>query len=162
MKRILYSLIITIAFSAASNAQLRENLPNYYDYSGNLINMESPTVDTRLNQFFNSIQMSHSYSMNFSSFGGNYQNVNAYTNTMQFMISPRMSGRVDVQFLHSPFGGNYDLANTGGFENQILLRNAELNYQISDKAFLRIQYQRLPAGYGFGYNPYGYNRFGYW
>lgn len=103
--------------------------------------------------------MSHSYSMNFSSFSGNYQSVNAYTNTIQFQFSERMNGRVDVSFLHSPFGGNQNFAGSNNFQNQVVIRNAELNYKISDNAFIRVQYQQLPRGFGYGYNPYGYNRF---
>ena len=92
--------------------------------------------------------------MSFSSFGGSYQNINAYTNTMQFALSERMTGRVDISFLHSPFGGNTSFSNAGNFQNQVILRNAELNYKISDKAFIHVSYQQLPSQFGF--NPYGY------
>lgn len=97
--------------------------------------------------------MSHSYSMNFGSYGGSYQNVNAYTNTMQFAFTDNLTGRLDVSFLHSPFGGS-DFVNTNNNLNgEIIVRNAELNYKISDNAHIRLQYQQLPSGYGF-YNPY--------
>ncbi len=95
--------------------------------------------------------------MNFSSFGGGYQNVNAYTNTVRFDISPRMNGRVDVSFLHSPFGGS-SAYGQDNFQNRVVIENAELNYKISDKAFIQFQYRQLPAGF-YGYNPYGFNRF---
>ena len=83
--------------------------------------------------------------------------MNAYTNTMQFNISNRMNGRVDISFLHSPFGGNQNFLGSSNMQNQVIIRNAELNYKLSDKAFIRIQYQQLPRG--FGYNPYGFNRY---
>lgn len=156
---ILFSLLI---FGTA-NAQLRSDLSSPYDYSGPIINRSAPTVESGLNRFFNSIKMDHSYSMSFSSYGGGYQNVNAYTNTLTFDISPRMDGRVDVSFLHSPFGNNLAQGQTS-FQNQVIIRNAELNYKISDNATIRFQYQQLPSGYygygGYGYDPFGYSRFG--
>lgn len=157
MRTLFLSLFISAIFIAGANAQLREDLNGYYDYTGPLINQSAPTVDSGLDKFFRSITMSHSYNMSFSSFGGNYQNVNAYTNTMQFAITPKLDGRVDISFLHSPFGGNQSFSGAPGFQNQVIIRNAELNYKISDKAFIRIQYQQLPRQYGF--SPYGYNRF---
>ncbi len=159
MKKI-YSLIFVVALiSASAFGQLRSDLPGYYDYTGPLINESAPTVESGLNRFFSRVKMQHSYSMSFNSFGGSYQNVNAYTNTLLFNISPRMNARVDVSFLHSPFGGSQNIAGTSNFQNQVLIRNAELNYKISDKAFIHIQYQQLPSGFGYGYNPYGYNRY---
>ena len=159
MKKVFLSLtLFSLLLIGTANGQLRADLSTPYDYSGPIINRSAPTIESGLNRFFNSIQMSHSYSMNFSSFGGGYQNVNAYTNTLSFDISPRMNGRVDVSFLHSPFGGN--LAHgQNSFQNQVVISNAELNYKISDNAFIRFQYQQLPAGY-YGFDPFGYSRFG--
>ncbi len=159
MKRLSFLLLFFIISTQIVRAQYRADLPGYYDYTGPLINERAPTVQSGLDRFFSSIQMSHSYSMNFSSFSGNYQSVNAYTNTMQFQLSERMNGRVDVSFLHSPFGGNQNFAGSSSFQNQVIISNAELNYKISDNAFIRVQYQQLPRGFGYGYNPYGHNRF---
>lgn len=161
-KLFLSTILITLISVASANAQLRDDTATPYDYSGPIVNVNSPTVDNGLDRFFRTFKMSHSYSMNFGSYGGNYQNVNAYTNTMQFSLSPRLHGRVDVSFLHSPFGGNA-YGSQGGFDNQVVIENAELNYQISDKANISIQYRQVPAYYGYspfgsGYG-YGYSRF---
>ncbi|MBO6537055.1 MAG: hypothetical protein JJ966_12580 [Balneolaceae bacterium] len=157
-----FSLLFIFAFvSATAFGQFRSDLPGYYDYTGPLINERAPTVQNGLDRFFSKVEMKHSYSMSFNSFGGSYQNVNAYTNTLLFDISPRMNARVDVSFLHSPFGGSQSINGMNNFQNQVLIRNAELNYKISDKAFIQIQYQQLPRGFGYGYSPYGYNPFGY-
>lgn len=155
MKKLSF-LIFFVICSQLTFAQYRSDLPTYFDYTGPLINERAPTVQHSLNRFFSTIKMSHSYSMSFNSFGGNYQNMNAYTNTMQFNISDRMNGRVDISFLHSPFGGNQNFLGSSNIQNQVIIRNAELNYKLSDKAFIRVQYQQLPRG--FGYNPYGFNR----
>lgn len=164
MKKISLSLLFIILLAAGTvEAQLREDTATPYDYSGPIVNTNAPTVDNGLDRFFRTFKMSHSYSMNFGSYGGNYQNVNAYTNTMQFSFSPRLHGRVDVSFLHSPFGGNTYGAQ-GSFDNQVVIENAELSYQISDKANISFQYRQVPNYYGYspfgtGYG-YGYSRFG--
>lgn len=174
MKPLTFSLalVIILGISLDTQAQLRKNLPTPYDYSGPIINRTTPTVQHSLNQFFQKInvQMSHSYEMSFAAYGGGVQNINAYTNTLQFAFSPKLQGRVDVSFLHSPFGGNTPGFSSNangiqqGFSPQVMIRNAELNYQISDKAFLRVQYQQLPNT--MGYNPYSrfnpYRSYGMW
>lgn len=174
MKPLTFSLalVIILGISLDTQAQLRKNLPTRYDYSGPIINRTTPTVQHSLNQFFQKInvQMSHSYEMSFAAHGGGVQNINAYTNTLQFAFSPKLQGKVDVSFLHSPFGGNTPGfgSNTNGiqqgFSPQVMIRNAELNYQISDKAFLKVQYQQLPNI--MGYNSYSrfnpYRSYGMW
>ena len=156
MKKLSFFIFFVIC-SQLTFAQYRSDLPTYFDYTGPLIDERAPTVQHSLNRFFSNIEMSHTYSMSFNSFGGNYQNMNAYTNTMQFNISDRMNGRVDISFLHSPFGGNQNFLGSSYMQNQVIIRNAELNYKLSDKAFIRVQYQQLPRG--FGYTPYRFNRY---
>lgn len=73
---------------------------------------------------------------------------------MNIAFTERLQGRVDVSLFHSPFGGS-NLYSAGQNEPRIMISNAELNYQISDNATIRFQYQRLP------YNPYGFSPFGY-
>lgn len=161
--RKIFILTITFSFilSLATHAQLRQNLSSPNEFSGPIVNTQAPTVQGWLNDFFqNNISMSHSYSMNFGSVGGTYQNVNAYTNTIHMAFTPNLTGRVDVSFLHSPFG-NSNLVNTNNnLGGEVLIRNAELNYKIGDNAHIRFQYQQLPGHYGF-YNPYGYNSYMY-
>ena len=132
MKKLSFFIFFVIC-SQLTYAQYRSDLPTYFDYTGPLIDERAPTVQHSLNRFFSNIEMSHSYSMSFGSFGGNYQNMNAYTNTMQFNISNRMNGRVDISFLHSPFGGNQNFLGSSNMQNQVIIRNAELNYKLSDK-----------------------------
>jgi len=161
-KLVTFTFILTLLLSTQLSAQLREDLNTSADYTGPIVNTQTPTVQSWLNNFFqNNITMSHSYSMNFGSYAGSYQNVNAYTNTLQFAFTENLSGRLDVSFLHSPFGGS-DFVNTNNNMNgEIIIRNAELNYKIGENAHIQLQYQQLPTNYGF-YNPYNrYNRFGY-
>lgn len=156
------TFVFALLFSVQLSAQLKADLNTPSDYTGPVVNSNNPTVQTWLNNFFqNNITMSHSYSMNFGSYGGSYQNVNAYTNTMQFAFSENLSGRLDVSFLHSPFGGS-DLVNSNNNMNgEILIRNAELNYKIGENSHIQLQYQQLPSNYGYFNNPYNrHSRFG--
>lgn len=149
------------------SAQLRENLSKSYEFSGPIINNQAPTVQTWLNDFFrNNVNMSHSYSMNFGAVGGSYQNVNSYTNTVNIAFSEDLTGRVDVSFLHSPFGGSDFVNSDNSLNGEVIIRNAELNYQISDNAHIRLQYQQMPRSYGFFNRGYGmfdrYDRYNPW
>lgn len=167
-KSFILTFIFAFLFSIQLSAQLRADLSSSYDFSGPVVNTQAPTIQSGLNDFFkNNVTMSHSYSMSFGSYGGSYQNLNAYTNTLNFNFSPNLTGRLDVSFLHSPFGeSNLINSNQNSLGGEVLIRNAELNYQINDNAFIRVQYQQLPSNFGFynpyGYGPYGYNQFGTW
>ncbi|MEX0723390.1 MAG: hypothetical protein WD357_04890 [Gracilimonas sp.] len=165
-KLFITTFVFAILLSTQLSAQLRENLSKSYEFSGPIVNTQVPTVQNWLNNFFqNNVSMSHSYSMNFGAVGGSYQNVNSYTNTLNFAFSEDLTGRVDISFLHSPFGGS-DMVNTNNNLNgEVIVRNAELNYQISDNAHIRFQYQQLPRNYGYfnqGYGMYGYDRYNPW
>ncbi len=164
----LFSIFLISAFflSADAYAQLRGDVSKPVDYQGTVINAKTPPIQSKLNSFFSKIRMSHSYSMNFSSFGGSFQNVNAYTNTMYMQLTDRLDARVDVSLFHSPFSG-LNSAGMGFNQPQIRLSNAELNYRLGENSFIQLRYSQIPAGYGLGFSPYGYgynrlNRFNHW
>lgn len=166
-KLLLTAFIFSILLSTQLSAQLRENLSKSYEFSGPIINSQAPTVQTWLSDFFqNKVSMGHSYSMSFGAVGGSYQNVNAYTNTVNIAFSEDLTGRVDVSFLHSPFGGSGFVNSDNNLNSEVIIRNAELNYQISDNAHIRVQYQQLPRSYGFFNRGYGmfnrYDRYNPW
>lgn len=139
------------------HAQLRDHLNKPSDYSGPIVKEHDPSDGANLGNLFN-MQMSHSYSVNFMSFGGQYQNLNAYTNTMQFFFTDKLTGRVDLSLMHSPFGGNAMNGFDAQKEVQFILRNAELNYQLSDNTSLHLQVNQYPQGYGY-YPGYGDSRY---
>lgn len=149
-------LAVIILFLATSTgyAQLREQQSNSADYSGPVIR-EQVRKPGNWSDLFN-MKMSHSYSMSFAAFGGNTYNINAYTNTMQFFFSEKLTGRVDLSVLHSPFGNNLISGADNNLGAKFIIRNAELNYQIGEKSNLRIQFQQLPT---YGLSPYSpFNR----
>lgn len=163
-KHLLTFFCFTFFTGASAFAQLRGDVSSPYDYRGPIINHKTVNVQSKLADFFNSIHMSHSYSMSFGSAGGSYQSMNAYTNTMQMNINDRMDARVDVSFLHSPFGGS-NMYGVSQNSPRVILSNAELNYRVSDKTFIQLRFQQNPSpyGYGYGYGPgYYYNRMSPW
>jgi hypothetical protein len=144
-------ILLLIGISSVAEAQLREDVSRSSELTGSIIK-QNPSDGANLGNLFN-MQMDHSYSMMFSSFGGQMQNMNAYTNTMRFFFSEDLTGRVDLSLLHSPFGNNNFMTNNNGMDTQLIIRNAELNYQINENSNISIHFQQLPQGYG--YNPWG-------
>lgn len=145
-----FLVLLLMGISSISHAQLRENRSNSSELMGPIVKQNDPSEGANLSNLFN-MRMDHSYSMMFSSFGsGNYHNVNAYTNTMHFFFSEDLTGRVDLSLLHSPFGSSF-MPNNNGMNTEFIIRNAELNYQVSDRSNIRIQFQQLP---GYGLDPW--------
>ncbi len=165
MKKTGLSLLLTITLfvvtSITAYGQFRDQL-NKADYSGPVVQEQQRYEAGNWSNLFN-MKMSHSYSMTFTSVGGQYRNVNAYTNSMDFFFTDRLTGELDISLMHSPFGQG--LGNTNNqFGADIVIRNAELNYQISENSHISIQFQQYPYSpySGFGGNPFSrYNRFGY-
>lgn len=151
--------VLTFGIHSLSSAQLRENMNNSSALTGPVVKSD-PSEGANLGNLFN-MKMDHSYSMMFSSFGGQMQNMNAYTNTMRFFFTENLTGRVDLSLLHSPFGGSsYMSNNNGGMNTELIIRNAELNYQLSENSNIRVQFQQLPNNY-YGISPWGMRRAGY-
>lgn len=144
--------ILLLAFifvgASISYGQFRDQLRKSSDYTGSVIK-ENPSQGADWSNLFN-MTMDHSYSMIFSSFGGQTQNINAYTNTMHFFFSDKLTGRLDVSMLHSPFGNSsFNNMDNNGIGADIIIRNAELNYQLSEKSNISLHFQQVPS-YGYG------------
>lgn len=150
MKKLLtvctFFLLLSLAFSTVSQAQFREDKPKRSDYSGPIVKQDDPSAGANLGNLFN-MQMTHSYSVNMGSMGGQMYNMNAYTNTMRFFFNEDLTGEVNLSLLHSPFGP----ANPYGFDeqNQLdVMLNAQLDYQVSERLNLQLEVNRYPSGYG--------------
>lgn len=137
-------LVLVLGISVAASAQMREHVQAEGDLTGNTVQHDTMEPGSLENLF--NMQMNHSYTMMFSSFGGQYQNINAYTNTMRFSFTDRLTGRLDLSLLHSPFGSSGVIGNqSNGLGTQFLIRNAELNYQINDRSSIHLQFQQVPT-----------------
>ncbi|REL29061.1 hypothetical protein DYD21_14450 [Rhodohalobacter sp. SW132] len=156
MKIILLLVSITFLSYSVADAQLREDLGGSSEYSGVVSTDHQPSTGSWMNAL--NMTMNHSYSMTFSSFGGQMQNINAYTNSMLFDISERMDAQVDVSFLHSPFGNSYMTNESLG--SRIIIDRARLDYQISDRTNISLEFSQRPYQYSpFGYGGYGHHGF---
>lgn len=152
---LLVAVILLLALPQFAEAQFREHSPDEYDYTGEVIQTRDDRYQPGNWADMLNMKMAHSYSMTFSSVGGQYQNLNMYTNTMFFDFSKKLDGRLDVSFAHSPFGNNPLMGQQqNGLGGEIFIRNAELNYQLSDNASIHVSFQQRP------YSPFGMSRFG--
>ena len=97
--------------------------------------------------------MTHSYSMTFSNFGGQMQNLNAYTNSMFFDVSEKLDAQVDISVLHSPFGNSFMTNNDLGA--RIVIDQARLDYKLSENTRISLQFSQRPVYYS-PFSPYGY------
>jgi hypothetical protein len=151
--RFTFSLFLIFLFfgSQIAEAQFRDSESSRPDFTGNV------TTDDG-SGFFNSInfQMNHSYEMTAGSFGGQGFTQNFYTNSMNFLFNEDLRARVDLSVAHSPFGNN--IGNQQG--TQFFVRNAMLQYDISDNSSITFQFRQIPVGsygaYGMGAGAYGY------
>lgn len=153
-KYILISFIIlTLSFSLTdfSFAQFRDDLPSPLGITGDVVR-----ADYNHNKLFGLVdfQMGHSYEMTFGSLGGTSYNQNMYTNTMHLFFNDRLTGRVDLSVLHSPFGNGIHSSQENA---QFLIRNASLTYNFSNNSHLTVSYRQLP--YSMLYDPFTQNPF---
>lgn len=149
MKKILtFLLFIFLVTAVVANAQLREDLSYQPEtYTTTLSSSQHAGPGNWMNML--NMTMSHSYSMNFSSIGGQMQNINAYTNHMFFDVSDRLKAQLDISLLHSPFGNSF-MNNNNSLDAQIIVDQARIDYQLSDNASISFQFSQRPAYYGYG------------
>ncbi len=99
--------------------------------------------------------MHNSYSLSYTTFGGEGFSLGTLTSSLAYQISDPLSLQFDVSLMHSPFN------NFGGrFANNIsgiYLTRAELNYRPSKNTLFQIQFRQLPAMYWLN----NYDRFGF-
>lgn len=167
MKTLFFTVIIFALSALQSYGQFRDGVQPYKEYSATVATTPgNNTVGDWMNLL--NMTMNHSYSMSFSNFGGQMQNINAYTNHMNFDISDRFNAQFDISVLHSPFGNSF----TGGqndFGARVIIDQARLDYKISENAHISVQFSQRPyynQGYGmFGrygaYSPFDRSEFGY-
>lgn len=159
MKKIIPVSLLAILFcifsATALQAQIKENQHKRSDYSGSIIKQHDPSAGANLSNLFN-MKMSHSYSMNFGTAGGQMMNMNAYTNTMQFFFTEDLTGEVNLSLLHSPFGQPNLYGLNENQRSMDVALNAQIDYQINERMSLSFEVNRQPGNYGFypGYGGY--------
>ncbi len=134
--------ILLIGFGVSADGQWKSRTPDNIPVGESLVRT---TDGGLLFGWFDPSRftMGHSYSMSYTTFGGNGYSLGEYTNMMQYQISDPLSVRLDVSLSHSPFdsfGGKLG-KELSGFR----VSRAELNYRPSENTFLQIQFRQLPA-----------------
>lgn len=148
------SLLFLFVFTVTmiTHAQLRQDLNyNPEEYTGAITHSQSPSTGSWMNLL--NMTMSHSYSMSFANFGGQTQNLNAYTNSMFFDVSDRFDAQLDVSVLHSPFGNSFMSSENMGA--QIVIDQARIDYKLSENSRISLSFSQNPY-----YSSYGRSGFG--
>lgn len=89
------------------------------------------------------LTMRQSYSLSYSTFGGQGLSMGTYTNSLAYRISGPLDVQFDVSVLHSPFGLPGNMPDFSG----VYLTRAQLNYRPTENMWLQIQFRQLPAMY---------------
>lgn len=98
---------------------------------------------------FNPNNFSMKHSLNFSMLNSEYGNVSiaSYTNSLNYKFNDKLNIRADITMQYSPFASS----RFGGSYNQMLrddlsgisLSRVDVDYQISDNAFLKVQFRNM-------------------
>ena len=113
-----------------------------------------PTTQSDWLGFFNpdNFKMRQSYSMSYTSMGGQGLALGMYTNSMLYKVSDKVDARVDVSLQHSPYS-TFDQRLQSSLTG-VFLNRAEVNYRPTDNVLLRVSYEKLPFGLYGMYSPY--------
>lgn len=142
--------VIVLFTVTDADAQLRKDLNHQYNdsFGTSVTHTSTPGSPGSWMNLLN-MTMSHSYSMSFSNFGGQMQNMNAYTNSMYFDVSDKLDAQVDLSVLHSPFGNSF-MNNSNAINAQIIVDRARIDYRLSENTRISLQFSQNPY-----YSPFG-------
>ena len=167
------AFVIMVISQTTLQAQIRDHLPSQSVYQSVVSHTQSGSLFADWLRNMN-MTMSHSYSMSFGSVNGSFQNVNAYTNTLNMQFSESLQGQVAISFLHSPFGsspfgspaGTNSFSRQNGLGGKVIIDHARLDYKLSENTSIRFEFSQRPyyGGMGSGYpylSPFQRRAYGY-
>lgn len=99
-------------------------------------------------------QMNHTMSMSFGMGGGNQMLQNSYLNTMLFKLSDDITLTTDIGIMSTPY---HTFGESSSLNDPQFFGGAELNYQVSENAFIQLRFESLP--YNSYYNNGFYNNY---
>ncbi len=145
MKKLL--LVLIFGLSLTLFAQFKETDSQKPDISQGMFK-----TDNSLFGFLNSpnFNMKQSYSMSYSTFGGQGMALGVYTNNMSYQFSKNLNVELEASVVNSPystFGKSFQNSINGFYLNR-----AAVNYQPWKDVSISFQYSRLP----YYYSPYSY------
>ena len=97
--------------------------------------------------------MHQTYTMSFSSGGGQSTSLGVFTNTFAYKAAEDLMISADLSAVYSPYsslGSAYQKSLNG-----VYLSSARLDWKMGDNSFLRIEYNGMPNGSSY-YSPFGY------
>lgn len=99
------------------------------------------------------LDMHHSFSLSYASFGGKGISLGVYTNSLSYKFSEAWSLQTDISLVNSPFNSFGD--KFGKDISGLYLSRAQLNYRPSEHTLFQIQFQQIPtasmySGFGMG------------
>lgn len=89
------------------------------------------------------LEINHSYSMFFSTFGNNSFTQGMYLNTISYQFSMPLSMKLQWGVTHQPFGQGFQNSNIG---NQFFISGAELRFEPKENMVFKLQFRQIPAG----------------
>ena len=105
----------------------------------------------------NKFSMSHSYTLSFTSFGGQSFNQGLYLNTMSYKLVDPLTMYLQIGLQHQPFGDKFG---NNQLKDQLFISGAGLEYKPSDKFKLQFEYAQRTSPYysSYYYDSYRFNR----
>jgi len=155
--RKIYLLLAVFVFTASfALCQYKSELENQNGGMPQILKSQENTILGLFNP--ENFSMKHSYTMSYSSLGGNGLALGMYTNSMNYKFTENLNVRADVSLIHSPFS-SYSKGVTDNLTG-IYLSRAEINYKPYDNVYIQLKYNKSPYSY---YDPLysGLNRYGY-
>lgn len=144
---IIFVCLLVAGISAVSYGQKKSGLTKISAYSGPILKKNDPSQGARLSNLFN-VKMHQSITTSFGSWGGALTSTIAFTNSMRFFFTPKLTGQVNVSLLTSPFSQLNYYGIKDNRRLQVAL-DAQLRYQISKNLDIRVEFRKLPRRYGF-------------
>lgn len=142
-------LLCLLVFPVLAQAQFRGEEPGLPSAREGVYRSSG---DNYILGFFNpdNLEMRHSVSVSYGSYGDQGLGVSMYTNSLRYHISEPLSVRADVAMMFSPFGSASSMFKQD--LSGIFLRRASVDYRPSKDMHISLQYRNDPYSL---YNPYG-------
>ncbi len=146
MKKLLVLLVLGFTFTAF--AQFKDSGFQQNNIDDGIVAHSSASS---LFGFINpqNFSMKQSYSMSYSTFGGQGMALGVYTNSMAYKFNDKLNVQLEASFVNSPYstlGKNFQNSINGVYINR-----AAINYQPWKDFQISVQYSNLPYSY---YSPY--------
>lgn len=142
MKKALIVSIVSMVVCFSSLAQLKSKVDSATPVSESLL---KPGVsDPWLGLLdFSKLSMRHSYSLSYSSFGGQGLSLGVYTSSLMYKFSDVLDLQTDISLMHSPYSSFGNANDFGG----LYLTRAQLNYRPTENMWFQLQFRQVPPMY---------------